>query len=347
MHDGPPPLSFTLRSGRRLTKCALFLGFVIFDTGILPLILFYALRWSAHLSITINLAIITSVIGLGSSAKLTHRTYLLWYAKGCESRRPIGSGRWGLDATHFFGSWALFAFLVPLIIGSSMTPASVPIVSMALPCQMLSLSVPCLISAIFDHHLRLPVRISSLPPGEILPPFPYTLVEDVIAVDGGGGLAFRQEWRHRYEDSVIIRSLVRQLAFMWGLSGTIIGALLIVAAWLATTDTAYGLAYGIPWVWVLVCIPVTVLYVQSQLRREHQEWYKECVHKVRPLHVHETVLDKEVDHMVLERQATHAGSMASPRASVASPRRASMRSPRESAGSQPRRSRSRSRAPPV
>ena len=96
--NAPPPLNFSVHAvpGRRR---AIIVWAVLFfvEAGVLPLVLFYGIRWGTHLSITTNLAIITSLIGTISSFKLTQRTWYLWYREGHEHRRPIGAGRWGVD----------------------------------------------------------------------------------------------------------------------------------------------------------------------------------------------------------------------------------------------------------
>jgi len=156
-----------------------------------------------------------------------------------------------------------------------------------------------LITGIWNRHIRLPVRVSSLPRRAILPPLTYTIVEDVIAVDGGGGLEFRQAWRHRYEASRVIRKIIRTTAIGWGLSGTVLAAGLIVAAWTAPTDTGYGLSYGLPWLWAMLSAVGTILYVKSELERERREWFMEKVHKEVSLNLKEHDVDREADMRVL------------------------------------------------
>jgi hypothetical protein len=117
---GPPPLNYTVRINRRERYIIIFFTLIFVETCILPIILFYSLRWGAHLSVTKNLAIITSLIGTVSGFKLAIRSYDLLFRNGHESRRPIGAGRWGVDAFHILINIALFAFFVPLIIGSSL-----------------------------------------------------------------------------------------------------------------------------------------------------------------------------------------------------------------------------------
>lgn len=177
---------------------------------------------------------------------------------------------------------------------------------MALPCFMLTFCIPLLITGTWDRHLRLPFRVSSLPPGQLLPPLTYTITEDIVAVDGGGGLAFRQAWRHRYEASRVMRRLCRVTAVVWGLTGCVIATVLIIAAWTAPTDTAYGLAYGIPWLWAMLTATWTVVYVQRSLKKEREEWDTAKVHKEVELHVVEKDLDREVDRLQRMRSIASA-----------------------------------------
>ena len=137
--DGPPPLNYTLHTRARHRWIAIFFILLFIEAGVLPLILFYSLQWGAHLSITKNLAIITSLVGTVSGIKVGQRTWLLLLKDGHESRRPIGAGRWGFDFFQYVyrilllsgGEVAnptfsilinigLAGFFVPLIIGSSL-----------------------------------------------------------------------------------------------------------------------------------------------------------------------------------------------------------------------------------
>ena len=129
-----------------------------------------------------------------------------------------------------------------------------------------------LISGVLDRRITLPLRVSSLPPKSPLPPLTYTIVEDVVAVDGGGGLAFRHAWAHRYQTSRVIRRTLRNTALWWGASGIVVGAALIAAAWTAPENTAYGLGYGMPWLWAMVGAATTIAYVHEKLAEEARDW---------------------------------------------------------------------------
>jgi hypothetical protein len=117
---------------------------------------------------------------------------------------------------------------------------------------------------------------------------------------------FRQAWRHRYEASRVIRRVCRVTAVAWGASGCSVAIALIAAAWTAPTDTAYGLGYGIPWLWAIVLSSWTVHYVHVSLECEKREWNEGRAHKEVELHLKEKMLDKEVD--VLQRMRSIAGT---------------------------------------
>ena len=103
-NDRPPRLNYTIDTPTRKRIVSIWLMLLFVESDLLPLILFFSLRWGAHLDAQKNLAIVTSLIGGVSGFKLAQRTYFLWFKAGNESRRPIGAGRWGLDffqSVHF------------------------------------------------------------------------------------------------------------------------------------------------------------------------------------------------------------------------------------------------------
>lgn len=64
--------------------------------------------------------------------------------------------------------------------------------------------------------LRTPIRLSSTPMGGATPPGVLVLMEDIVAVDGGGGQSFREALKKRYEASSHFRKMVAQLNWFWG-----------------------------------------------------------------------------------------------------------------------------------
>ncbi|EJD43756.1 hypothetical protein AURDEDRAFT_152358 [Auricularia subglabra TFB-10046 SS5] len=299
---GPPPLEYTVKANKRERKIMLWFGLLYLEAGVLPLLLFFALRWGAHLSITANLAIITSLIGAVSGMKVSTRQWYLWLGKGHHTRRPIGAGRWGMDIFQIVLTMSMASFFIPLIIGSSVTPGNPRIVALSLPCTIIVLTLPMLLTGLFPHKLMVPFRVSSLPPLRPLPPFAYFYVEDVVAVDGGGCTEFRQAWRVRYEESLPIRRHLRLVSLLWGVSGMTIATALLVTAWVAPLDTAYGLCWSMPWLWGMLAGLATVILSNRMLVREREGWNTREGHVEDPLPFTEGKYDPPV--VPLERVAT-------------------------------------------
>lgn len=77
---------------------------------------------------------------------------------------------------------------------------------------------------------RAPIRISSLPRGTKLRPGIYSIIEDVIAVDGSGGTEFRQRLNLRYMASHKFRQMLHRLTLFWaiGALGAAVGSTAII-----------------------------------------------------------------------------------------------------------------------
>jgi hypothetical protein len=71
-----------------------------------------------------------------------------------------------------------------------------------------------------------------------------------------------------------MRHHVRNMSLLWGISGAIVAAGLLAACWTASVDTAYGLGYGIPWLWAMVTAWTTIVLTYRALEREKREWVR-------------------------------------------------------------------------
>ncbi|EIW51560.1 uncharacterized protein TRAVEDRAFT_41074 [Trametes versicolor FP-101664 SS1] len=290
----PPPLNYTIKCNRRELAIIVFFTLIFAEAGVLPLILFYSIRWGAHLDNTKILAIITSLVGTYSGYKMARRSYYLFISDRGHQRRPLGASRFGPDAFTIQISLAMTGFFVPLIIGSSLNPGSVQTVAMSLPCFMICFCVPLLLTGLWPHKLKMPFRVSSMPPYTGLPPAVYTMVEDVVAVDGGGCVEFRQAWRIRYEHSAIMRRIVRVTSLWWGASGCLFAGAFIAIAWTTADDIGYGIGWGLPWLWAMVSGALTIGWVHRELEREQKMWADPDVHKIYSLHITQTVDEEKV-----------------------------------------------------
>jgi hypothetical protein len=138
-------------------------------------------------------AIITSFFGIVTGVEFALRSWRL--LQPAFSYRPLGGRRWALDATHWI-LLVVYSFMTGVLIGASV-PHEPLVRPLALPSTLFLLSMAfLLLSTGILHHrgVMSPWRISSTPGRYTYAfrPLTYTLVEDVVAVDGGAGRAYRQ-----------------------------------------------------------------------------------------------------------------------------------------------------------
>ena len=88
------------------------------------------------------------------------------------------------------------------------------------------------------------VRVSSAPRGGRVRPAVYTVVEDIVAVDGGGGRRFREEWNARYEASPAFRRMLSRLDAFWGFGAVVVAGVATALVW--TVPVAAGYWIGAP-----------------------------------------------------------------------------------------------------
>lgn len=132
-----------------------------------------------------------------------------------------------------------------------------------------------------------PVRISSIPRGAQLRPGIYPLVEDICAVDGGGGTEFRRSLNRRYAASHVFRAMLRRLGLFWALGAdacAVTTAALVFGLAEAIGDDdggnlidyAYTIGWVLPFVWAGPSAWATVVYVRRELRKEKRLWAMEA-----------------------------------------------------------------------
>lgn len=114
--------------------------------------------------------------------------------------------------------------------------------------------------------------MSSFVKGSITPPITYSLIEDVVAVDGGGGKRFRAAFLERYNASPRFRALLRDLTWFWGVPCLVVGVVLMALIFTVSREVAYGLGWGVPAAWAGLWTLVTIFWVRKVLREEEEGW---------------------------------------------------------------------------
>lgn len=136
-----------------------------------------------------------------------------------------------------------------------------------------------IVDALRYFQVPAPVRISSIPKGAQLRPAIYSIIEDITAVDGSGGTAFREALNKRYEASHVFRAMLRRLGAFWAFGCMAMAVLTTILVFTIQHEAAYCVGWSAPFVWAGVWTLVTYFYVKKKLREEQKAWADEIAEK--------------------------------------------------------------------
>jgi hypothetical protein len=206
-------------------------------------------------------------MGVTSIFSLLKRSWDL--VKASSDCRPLGQqGKWGMD---FFGWNFLFGFLaLTVIISVGIALESLVVVSLPASVLLLYVCLELLLAPLgMTMGMRAPCRMSSVAKGEPLRPGVCVIVEDVVAVDGKQGQAFRRAWSDRYEASAIFRAHLKKMDLLWGVSGLMVVAVVWGLAFgLDNKEIGYAVGWALPWLWAGGMTVLTIQMSKAMLRRE-------------------------------------------------------------------------------
>lgn len=244
-HQNPtllPQLPFTFRHGFKRWKLALVIVFLVFDACVVPIILYYAMTFGGHVEGWITFAVITTIWGGPAYFEFAIRSWRLILKE--RFFRPLGvSSRWAFDCMNWIFVVSITATTALLIIGAA--PHIVWLRVLSMPGPALLLAIGGCLGLITIYNLagwKAPFRLSSTPKGEKVLPGAYYVVEDIVAVNAGGGLPFREGLAARYEASPIFRKMLRDLSLFWSIGAVGMGAVLTVIVCIHSVkkEIAYG-----------------------------------------------------------------------------------------------------------
>jgi hypothetical protein len=263
---GPPPLSFSPWDKRtNIILCTIALLF--FDL-IMPCILYYTLNSITDLDIEVILAISCACLGLGELLELPLRGYLL--VKHHTIYAPLGQdAKWGFDFLFWWYLVATVIGIVPYVISTSLDS---PILWLFLMTPAFLVGFAIATTAVSMIPFRLPCRVSSDARGERCKPFVYYVIEDFVAVDAGQTRRYREELRARWTASPVFRRLIWDINLWWTVGGVVFIAALAGITWGMDFSVAYGLSFGMLFIWIGIWALGSLLWVQRGLRRE-REWF--------------------------------------------------------------------------
>ncbi|GAM84697.1 hypothetical protein ANO11243_026960 [Dothideomycetidae sp. 11243] len=241
------------------------------DSVFMPIGLYFGLQYGTDLSDNTVFSIVTAALGGVSIIEYVLRFHRLW--KKGSTCRVIGGRRWYLDFFHWVFSGMWMVVMVELIVGT--IPTNPPIRLLAMPPTSL-LYVFGTQMTIFEMmrllHIPSPVRVSSQPRGSTLRPGVYSLIEDIVAVDGSGGTEFRERLDRRYRSSHVFRSMLERLSVFWAIGALVSAVVMTSIIFTIDPEIAYTLGWSVPFVLAAKGAIFTWIYVRYMLRREKETW---------------------------------------------------------------------------
>jgi hypothetical protein len=92
---------------------------------------------------------------------------------------------------------------------------------------------------LYQARVRISFGLSSLPAGHTAHPGVFTIIEDIVAVDGGGGMAYREALVARYDASPLFRRVLNRLHLFWGLGAFTTVSIVTIMLWTIPVQIGY------------------------------------------------------------------------------------------------------------
>lgn len=269
--SGPPSLDYTLRTRKR--SIIIFWSLILFDSIAIPIALYFGLWYGTSLSPNAVFSISTACLGGVSIYEYVVRFWRLW--KKNSPCRVLGARRWYLDWFHWNYSAAWFFIMVELIVGTAFPNPPIRLLAMPVSSLLYWFGLQILLEDFCRWRgYKSPVRISSIPAGAPFRPGIYSIIEDVVAVDGSGGTRFRKRLNDRYEASYHFRMMLHRLTLFWGIGALAAAILTTILVFTLPHDPAYVVGWVLPFVWAGIWVPATFWYVKRSLRFERADWQR-------------------------------------------------------------------------
>lgn len=250
-HASLPELPYSLRTRKQSIAITWFI--IWFMNSAIIQILYFSIRYATNVCCipwysrdhttnlrqvehVVALAITVAVLGVFTLLNICIRLWKLM--RKVDPRRPANTSKWALD--FFMYSYLLSFIVVTVVIASATTdPPKIRQASMPQTTVLFIVCIQILLSRIFDMlGMKTFCRFSSTPRGAQIPPASLIIMEDVVAVDGGGGPEFREALMRRYEASEPFRRLLRQMDWFWGIGGLLIAVGVTLAVFLNLSEIA-------------------------------------------------------------------------------------------------------------
>jgi hypothetical protein len=190
--------------------------------------------------------------------------------------RPLGSPRYALDIFQ----WGYFGALIIIsaLISSTLARGDADhddhelqtrLISLPASLLMFFLATLTALSLILNGlNIKLPFRFGSLDAGNVLRPAVYYIVEDVVAVDGNGGIEYREAFTARYNGSPIFRQMIWTLSVLWMVAFYIFSIVFAILVFQLPMAAVYAVGWAGPFPLGGLMAVWTIFYVRFVLEEE-------------------------------------------------------------------------------
>jgi hypothetical protein len=216
----------------------------------------------------------TAVLGIFTAIAIFDRVWKL--IRYSPEYRPLNSPRHALDI--FQWGYFLALILISALISSALARGDkdqdnhdfqIRLISLPAAVLMYLVATLTLLSLTLNRlQWKLPFRFGSLDAGNVVRPAIFYIVEDVVAVDGGGGLEYRKAFVARYDSSQIFRRMIWDLSVVWTLYFYVLAVLFTVLVFTLPKAAVYAVGWAGPFPLAGLMAISTIYHVKSELRKE-------------------------------------------------------------------------------
>ncbi|KAF8851765.1 hypothetical protein BDZ45DRAFT_601020, partial [Acephala macrosclerotiorum] len=267
-----PELQYELHTKK--LRIVFFWVRVLLDSMIIPIVLYFVLWKESGLDHNTVYNIISATLAGTCIFEYFQRLWVL--GKKSSTCRVSGSKWYYMDSFQYLLSLSLIVIITLVIIGGIPEKPEVRLLAMVAPAFVFMTGLELLVlDFLYLRGIKAPVRLSSIPRKGEMRPAIYLIIEDVTAVDGGGGTAYRERLDKRYQASAHFRRLLIFLSLFWSVPAVFIGSTTVIFVLKAERSVGYVLGWVIPFFWGAIWGAITVIFVKYQLALERQIWYDE------------------------------------------------------------------------
>ncbi|GFP52802.1 hypothetical protein TASIC1_0001095400 [Trichoderma asperellum] len=252
-HNNPqllPQLPFTWHHGWKRWRLFLFAIMVCIDGSVVPIVLYYTMRYAGHVQGWIIFAVVTTIWGGPTYVEFGIRTWRLM--KKERFYRPLGTNsRWSFDILNWASVLTITAVTALFIVGSAPHEVWLRVLCMPAPAILYSLGGVLGLITLFNYmNWRAPFRLSSTAKGEKVLPGVYYFIEDVVAVNAGAGRPYREAFAARYNASPRFQQMLFKQSVFWSVPALLLAAALTVIALVheVPATVAYGVCWAVPFI---------------------------------------------------------------------------------------------------